>query len=134
AKDTIAPPAPTAIPAPGAYTSAQAISLDSPEAGAQVRYTEDGRDPLANSPAFAMALPVTSSLGIRAVAVDAAGNVSPVSAFDYTIAPAKPLVIHDPTTVVLHDAAGSARGGARVGRLRVARVMRLGKVRRRGIA
>src|SRR5439155_3492365 len=110
--------------------SAQAVLLDSPEPGARVHYTEDGRDPAADSPAFGTTLPVTASLGIRALAVDAAGNVSPVSAFDYTISPLRPLVIHDSATVVPRDTAGSRR----VARLHVAAVLRLRKVHRRGIA
>ena len=133
-KDTIAPAPPTATPAPGTYTTAQAVSLSSPEPGAAVRYTVDGRDPVAASPAFGAPLSITSSLGVRAVAVDAAGNVSPVAAFDYAIAPLQPVVVHDPAPapVVVHDAPRSS--GGRIAGLRIAGRVRLRVARHAGIA
>lgn len=95
-KDTVAPPTPTASPAPGTYPTAQSISLSSPEAGAAVHFTVDGRDPVADSPAFTAPLPATSTLGLRAVAVDGAGNASPAAGFNYAIQAPAPVVIHDP--------------------------------------
>ena len=133
-KDTIAPAAPTATPGPGTYSTAQAVSLSSPEAGAGVRYTVDGRDPVADSPAFGAPLSVTSSLGIRAVAVDAAGNASRVATFDYSVAPLEPIVVRDPAPapVVIHDAPRTT--AARITGLRVATHVRLRVARHSGIA
>jgi hypothetical protein len=113
-KDTIAPPAPAAAPSPGTYPVAQAVALTSAEPGAGVHYTLDASDPLAASPLFAAALPVTSATTIKAITVDAAGNPSPTASFQYTIAPPTPIFIHDrPATIVIHDRARSSRRQAR---------------------
>jgi hypothetical protein len=104
-KDTVAPPAPTASPAPGTYATSQSVSLSSPEAGAAVHFTVDGSDPVAASPAFGAPLGATSTLAVRAIAVDAAGNASPSAGFGYTIQAPAPLVIRTPAPapIVIHD-------------------------------
>src|SRR5204863_5637560 len=44
-KDTVAPGAPASTPAPGAYDSAQSLSLTSPDPSAAIHYTVDGSAP-----------------------------------------------------------------------------------------
>jgi hypothetical protein len=81
-KDTIAPEAPGAAPAPGTYATAQSVTLSSP--GASVLWTNGTGAPslVASGP-----IAVTSSQTLRALAVDPAGNpnaAGPVE-FAYTI-------------------------------------------------
>lgn len=91
-KDTVVPLAPTTDTAPGTYPAAQSIRLSraaGEDLASVVHYTTDGSAPTATSPT-AQPIAVTSSRTVRAVVVDPAGNVSPVSAFAYTIAPPAP--------------------------------------------
>jgi len=93
-KDTIAPAAPTATVPAGAYSSAQTVGLNASDG--TIHYTIDGSDPTANSPKYGEAIHVNSSGTIKAVAVDAAGNVSPVAQFDYAINKAAPVNVQPP--------------------------------------
>lgn len=86
-KDTVAPPAPTATPGAGTFASAQAVTLSDAEAGVAMRYTNDGSTPSASSLLFTGPIPVTASQTINAIAIDAAGNSSAVSTFNYVIQP-----------------------------------------------
>jgi len=83
-KDTVAPAAPTASVPAGAYAAPQSVAL-SDGGGATIRYTTDGSDPTASSPQASgpVAIPATATL--KAIAVDPAGNASPVASFAYTI-------------------------------------------------
>ena len=83
--DTTAPPAPTADPAPGAYANAQTVTLADSESAAAIHYTTDGTAPTASSPRYTGPITVDRSSTVRAVAVDAVGNESPASSFDYVI-------------------------------------------------
>jgi hypothetical protein len=85
-KDTVAPAAPSAGLAPGTYESIRNVAL-SAEPGSTIHYTADGSDPTANSQTASSAIAVPHSETLKAVAVDKAGNVSPVASFDYVIAP-----------------------------------------------
>ena len=85
AKDTVAPDAPAASVPAGAYGTAQSVAL-SAESGATIRYSTDGSDPTASSAAAKGPVDVASSETLKAIAVDAAGNTSPVASFAYTIA------------------------------------------------
>jgi hypothetical protein len=82
-KDATAPAAPTSSLAAGSYIGTQSVSLKAAEGS--IRYTTDGSDPSAASAAFSKALSVPSSQTIKAVAIDAAGNMSNVSSFAYSI-------------------------------------------------
>jgi hypothetical protein len=82
-KDTVAPAAPAADVAPGTYTAARDVTLAA--ADGTVHYTTDGSAPTASSPAATAAVHVDRSQTIKAVAVDAAGNVSPVASFAYVL-------------------------------------------------
>jgi hypothetical protein len=97
AKDTTAPSAVTASIASGAYSTTQNVALKSNDG--TIRYTTDGSDPSAASKAYAGTISVAATQSIKAIAIDGAGNASPVSQFDYTInrpvvvAPSKPVAI-----------------------------------------
>jgi plastocyanin len=82
--DTTAPAAPTANPAPGTYTSSQNVTLAA-ESGATIRYTTDGSTPTRTSTAYSGPINVGATTTIKAIALDAAGNQSPVGTFAYTI-------------------------------------------------
>jgi hypothetical protein len=83
-RDTVAPAAPAATPGPGTYTGPRTVELRA-EPGAAVHYTTDGSAPTTASPRFGADIDVDRTMTIRAIAVDAAGNVSPVAALAFTI-------------------------------------------------
>jgi len=83
--DTTPPAAPVASPAGGSYTSAQSISL-SAESGAAIRYTLDGSTPTVASALYSSVIAISSSKTLKAIALDAAGNVSPIMSEVYTFA------------------------------------------------
>jgi hypothetical protein len=85
-KDTVVPPAPTATPGPRTYLGPQSVTLSDDDATAKIHWTAGTATPTADSPAFTSPILVTASQVIRAVAVDRAGNASPVSAFSFEIA------------------------------------------------
>jgi Chitobiase/beta-hexosaminidase C-terminal domain len=82
--DVLAPAPPTASPAPGRHEGTQLVRLIA-ESGATIRYTTDGSVPTATSPRFLGAFLLSRTTTIRAIAVDAAGNVSPVATLPFTI-------------------------------------------------
>jgi hypothetical protein len=90
-KDTVAPAAPTSDLAPGVYPAAQSVHLGA--GGEEIRYTTDGTPATATSARYAGAIVVTASRTVRAVAIDAAGNVGPEATFAYTIQPPEPQVV-----------------------------------------
>lgn len=83
-KDTEAPTAPTATPGPKRYARAQRVTLEA-QGGTTVRFTTNGSDPIQNGREFTTQIVVTSSQTIKAVAIDAADNPSPVKSFRYQI-------------------------------------------------
>lgn len=83
-KDTSAPAAPSAKPGTGTYTGAQSVELTA-EAGATIHYTNSGAAPTTTSPVASGPIAVTASQTLRAIAVDAAGNVSPEAVLTYGI-------------------------------------------------
>jgi hypothetical protein len=85
AKDVVAPGAPDATPGGGTYAGPQGVTLDKPDPASVIHYSANGTTPTAASPVAPAQLLVSSSQVIRAVAIDAVGNVSPVSTFAYTI-------------------------------------------------
>jgi Chitobiase/beta-hexosaminidase C-terminal domain len=92
AKDVVAPTAPIASPPGGTYTSTKSVTLGDDDATAAVHYTTVGTKPAAASPVFGVSpITVDHSMTVRAIAMDAAGNVSPEATFAYTItAPTAP--------------------------------------------
>lgn len=86
-KDTAAPAAPTAAPGAGTYPTAQAVALAGADHTATIHYTLDGSDPGFFTAAASGQILITSSLTLRAVAVDPAGNASAIKDFAFVIAP-----------------------------------------------
>lgn len=86
-KDTVAPPAPSATPAPGTFPAAQSVALAVADPLAIVHFTADGSAPTAASRVYAQPLPVGTTLTLRAIAVDDTGNVGPEAQFAYVVAP-----------------------------------------------
>jgi hypothetical protein len=84
-KDTIAPPPPTATPAAGIFAGTQVVTLSDAERGVGIFYSNDGGDPTPESLAAVAPLVVTASQTIKAIAVDGAGNSSPVASFPFVI-------------------------------------------------
>jgi len=83
--DLTAPGAISASPAVGTYIQAQNVSLSSSNSYL-IRYTLDGTDPTCSTGnLYADPLNIASSLTIRAIACDRAGNATAVSAFQYSI-------------------------------------------------
>lgn len=86
-KDLVAPDAPASTPAPGVYTSAQSITLDHSDAepGTRIHYTSNGSEPTRFSQRAAGPFIVTATQTIKALAIDPAGNPSPVASLAYRI-------------------------------------------------
>ena len=109
--DTTPPPEPTATPPAGTYKDPQSVSLSS-EAGASIHYTTDGSEPDAADPVFDPASPirVAESLTIKAMAIDEAGNRSPVASHAYTILPDYPKEILATSGLVSYWRLGETSG------------------------
>jgi hypothetical protein len=69
----------------GTYTSAQAVTISDPTAGAMVYYTTNGTVPNTSSTQYNGAIPVNSSETIKAIAVATGYNNSAVATATYTI-------------------------------------------------
>jgi hypothetical protein len=82
--DVVAPAPPTASPAPGVHVGTQLVRLVA-ESGATIRYTTDGSAPTATSARFLGAFLLGRTTTIRAIAIDAAGNASPVATLPFAI-------------------------------------------------
>jgi hypothetical protein len=109
-KDTVAPGAATATPGTGTYTGTRQVTLSSADATATIRFTTDGSVPTSASPAASGQIAVATSLRLRAVAIDPAGNAGPISTFDYVInQPVTPRLPSAGTTGGT-DATGAAAG------------------------
>jgi Chitobiase/beta-hexosaminidase C-terminal domain len=91
-KDTQAPPPPVASPSGGTFSTSESVRLGDDDATAKVHYTTVGTAPGAASPVFGTTpITVDHSMTIRAIAIDAAGNVSAEGLFAFTIvAPPSP--------------------------------------------
>ena len=87
-KDTVVPANATADPAGGLFNSDQSVTLTSAEEGSTIRYTTgDGSqaDPTTTTgQVYGSQIQVTADQTIKAIVVDAAGNPSSVSTFQYT--------------------------------------------------
>lgn len=75
-RDSVPPPVPVASSAGGSFTEAQTVTLTS-ETGATIRYTLDGSMPSAtHGMRYGSGVVIGGDRVLRAVAIDAAGNVS----------------------------------------------------------
>lgn len=93
-KDTVAPGDPSAAPGPGTYTTSQSVLLTGSDPAAAIHYTLDNSEPGEVTPVATGQISITSSLTLRAVAIDPAGNTSAIKNFAYTITP--PAVVTPP--------------------------------------
>src|SRR3954468_8310837 len=143
-KDTVAPPAPMATPEPRTYLGPQAITLGDDDATATIHWTAGSVTPTADSPGFASPILITASQTIRGVAVDRAGNASPVAAFSFEIAlpvvPAPGAVTTPPaalpaaaTPAPAGAGAGTEAGALRARGLALASRARAARLRRNGL-
>lgn len=101
--DTIAPTV-SASPPGGTFPAAQQVTLGTDDPTAQVRYTTNGSTPTATSSLYTGPVTVSQTLTLRAVAIDPAGNVSPVGSWAFTIglpASSTTLGTPSPSTVTL---------------------------------
>jgi len=80
---------PTFNPAAGTFSSAQSVTISTTTSGATIRYTTDGSTPTSSSgTVYSGAVPVSSSLTLKAVAYKAGMTDSAVASADYTISSA----------------------------------------------
>jgi len=77
--------APTFSPAPGTYSSAQAVSLSSATSGATIYYTTDGSTPTTSSTRYAGPITVSATRTIRAIATATGFTNSAIASGTYTI-------------------------------------------------
>ncbi len=82
--DKVAPSEPTANVASGTYSTAKTVTI-SGETGATIRYTLDGSIPTTSSTKYTSAITLNTSVTLKVAQWDAAGNMSPVSEYIYTI-------------------------------------------------
>jgi hypothetical protein len=78
---------PAFSPAPGTYTSAQAVSLSAATPGATIYYTTDGSGPTTSSTQYSRAIPVSGSEVIEALAVASGYTDSSPAKAGYVITP-----------------------------------------------
>ena len=96
---------PTFLPAAGAYTTTQSVTISSTTDGATIYYTTDGTTPTTSS-LTAQPVSVASSMTIKAIAVKAGLANSSVSEAAYTISQAQNLTIssaHGTPTVTVNS-------------------------------
>jgi alpha-tubulin suppressor-like RCC1 family protein len=86
------PPVITAYPDSGAYIPPLTAALVANEA-ATIYYTLDGTTPTTASPIYTGPLAITTTSTLAYLALDRAGNTSPVQTQVYTIIPTQPLTI-----------------------------------------
>lgn len=78
-------PAPTLAPATGTYLATQSVTMSSSVAGATIRYTTDGTDPTAASPAYASAASVDATTIIKAKSFRTGWTDSGTTTTTYTL-------------------------------------------------
>jgi len=84
----VTPPVVSASPTSGTFTSSVDVTLSATDAvdpSPTIHYTTDGSAPTTASPVYAGLITITADTTLNFMAVDAAGNTSPVSTEDYVI-------------------------------------------------
>ena len=99
-KDTVAPDPPSVTPEPGPYDEAQWVAIETADPTATIHWTEGSDAPTADSPVYTGPILVSSGQTLQAIAVDPAGNASPVGMFPFEIVPPAPVRIADPGAIV----------------------------------
>ncbi len=74
---------PTLSPAPGAYTSAQTVTLSDTTSGAIIYYTTNGTTPTVESPVYSQPFQVSATTTVQAIAVASGYNNSAIAAGTY---------------------------------------------------
>ncbi|WP_181037533.1 chitobiase/beta-hexosaminidase C-terminal domain-containing protein [Arthrobacter sp. ZGTC412] len=100
--DSIAPELTTTTPG-GTFTAATTAVLSASE-GAAIRFTTDGTDPTVSSPLYTEPIAITQTSTLRAIAVDGAGNISPLGQWEF--------VINVPAGLDRHDFSGDGNPDA----------------------
>jgi hypothetical protein len=116
--DTTVPSTPTVSLASGTYTSSQTVSLAASDNSGSVtiRYTIDGTQPsISTGILYTSPITVASSTTLKAVAYDAANNVSELMSETYTINTPTPLPPQQTVTVRPTSMAGWVNGDTRPG-------------------
>lgn len=91
----------TFSPAPGAYTGSVDVALASATAGAEIRYTTDGKDPTATSgTVYTGPIRLADSATVKAAAFKKDWAPSPVASAAYTVSPAVAAVTDDEVEAV----------------------------------
>ncbi len=107
----------TATPAGGTFNKAQTVTLTANDAAAKIFYTTDGVTvPSATTTPYTAPISIASTTTLQFVAIDAAGNKSPVGSQTYTIDTLAPTVTATPAggtytavqNVVLASEAGAS--------------------------
>ena len=99
-KDTVAPDAPSATPGPGLYGEAQWVAIEAADPAATIHWTAGATPPTADSPVYAGPILVSATRTLQAIAVDPAGNASPVGSFAFDILAPTPVTIADPGPIL----------------------------------
>ena len=94
--DSIAPELTTTTPG-GTFTAATTAALSASE-GAAIRFTTDGTEPTVSSTLYTEPIAIAQTTTLRAIAVDAAGNISPLGQWEF--------VINAPAGLDRHDFSG----------------------------
>jgi len=76
---------PVIAPAGGTFTNTVSVTLTCVTTGVTLRYTTDGTDPIASSPAYTKAFAVTSSGTVKATAFKTGSTPSAVASATFTI-------------------------------------------------
>jgi hypothetical protein len=83
-RDIVAPRAPVFTPGRGRLEPGADVSVRA-EAGATVRFTTDGSQPLPSSSTFDLPVPIDARTTLKAIAIDPAGNSSPVATLAFGV-------------------------------------------------
>jgi hypothetical protein len=94
-RDTVAPAAPTMTPGAGSYVGRQAIDLAAND-GSHIHYTTDGSDPTRASLRYGAQIVIDRDTTLKAIAIDTAGNASPVVSASFTITAPAPVRVSTP--------------------------------------
>ena len=83
---------PSLLPGPGSYSGLARVQMKTPLKTGTVRYTTDGTDPTALSPAYTTALRLTADTEVRAQTFDGATPRGPVLIAPYFVTPASAVI------------------------------------------
>jgi hypothetical protein len=83
-RDIVAPRAPVSTPGPGEIEPGGEVAVRA-EAGATIHFTTDGSQPLPSSPTFDLPLALDAPTTLKAIAIDAAGNMSTVAKLSFSM-------------------------------------------------